>query len=64
MTHDYKRNGTTTLFAALNVLHGMVTGRNMQRHRHQAFIRFLNELEPNIPAGKVVPCHPAQLCRP
>jgi len=35
MTHDYKRNGTTTLFAALNVLDGSVMGRNMQRHRHQ-----------------------------
>src|SRR5882672_8322545 len=35
MTHDYKRNGTTTLFAALNVLDGTVIGRNMQRHRHQ-----------------------------
>ena len=34
MTHDYKRNGTTTLFAALNVLDGSVIGRNMQRHRH------------------------------
>jgi hypothetical protein len=37
MTHDYKRNGTTTLFAALNVLDGTVIGRNMQRHRHQEF---------------------------
>jgi hypothetical protein len=35
MTHDYKRHGTTTLFAALNVLDGTVVGRNMQRHRHQ-----------------------------
>ena len=42
MTHDYKRNGTTTLFAALNVLDGTVLGRCMQRHRHQEFIRFLN----------------------
>jgi hypothetical protein len=41
MTHDYKRNGTTTLFAALNVLDGTVIGRNMQRHRHPEFIRFL-----------------------
>ena len=40
MTHDYKRHGTTTLFAALNVLDGTVIGRNMQRHRHQEFIRF------------------------
>ena len=54
MTHDYKRNGTTTLFAALNVLDGTVTGRNMQRHRHQEFIRFLNAIERDIPAGKTV----------
>ena len=39
MTHDYKRNGTTTLFAALNVLDGSVIGQCMQRHRHQEFIR-------------------------
>ena len=45
MTHDYKRHGTTTLFAALNVLDGTVIGRNMQRHRHQEFIRFLNAVE-------------------
>src|SRR2546422_240152 len=43
MTHDYKRHGTTTLFAALNVLDGTVIGRNMQRHRHQEFIRFVEE---------------------
>jgi hypothetical protein len=35
MTHDYKRNGTTTLFAALDVLHGTVVGRCMPHHRHQ-----------------------------
>ena len=52
MTHDYKRNGTTTLFAALNVLDGTVIGRNMQRHRHQEFIRFLNAVEAKVPAGK------------
>lgn len=45
MTRDYKRNGTTTLFAALNVLEGKVIGRCMQRHRHQEFIRFLNAIE-------------------
>src|SRR6266850_1465102 len=45
MTHDYKRHGTTTLVAALNVLDGTVIGRNMQRHRHQEFIRFLNAVE-------------------
>ena len=54
MTHDYKRHGTTTLFAALNVLDGTVIGRNMQRHRHQEFIRFLNAVEAEVPAGKVV----------
>src|SRR3954462_15107908 len=37
MTHDYQRNGTTTLFAALDVLEGKVVGRCMQRHRHQEF---------------------------
>ncbi len=51
MTHDYKRNGTTTLFAALNVLDGTVIGRNMQRHRHQEFIRFLNAIEAAVPAA-------------
>jgi len=54
MTHDYKRNGTTTLFAALNVLDGTVIGRNMKRHRHQEFLRFLNVIERDIPAGKVI----------
>ena len=54
MTHDYKRNGTTTLFAALNILDGTVIGRNMQRHRHQEFIRFLNAIEAQLPAGKAV----------
>jgi transposase len=54
MTHDYKRHGTTTLFAALNVLDGTVVGQNMQRHRHQEFIRFLNTIERDIPAGKVL----------
>ena len=54
MTHDYKRNGTTTLFAALNVLEGSVIGRCMQRHRHQEFIRFLNAIEGEVPAAKQV----------
>jgi transposase len=54
MTHDYKRNGTTTLFAALNVLDGSVIGRNMQRHRHQEFIRFLNAIEREVPKGKAI----------
>jgi transposase len=54
MTHDYKRNGTTTLFAALNVLDGTVIGRNMQRHRHQEFIRFLNVINAQVPADKAI----------
>jgi transposase len=51
MTHDY---GTTTLFAALNILDGTVIGQCMQRHRHQEFLRFLNRLERDIPAGRLV----------
>ena len=51
MTHDYIRNGTTTLFAALDVLEGRVIGRCMQRHRHQEFIRFLNAIEARCPLG-------------
>jgi transposase len=54
MTHDYKRHGTTTLFAAFNVLDGAVLGRCMQKHTHQEFIRFLNAVEHGVPAGKIV----------
>jgi transposase len=54
MTHDYKRHGTTTLFAALDVLEGKVIGRCMQRHRHQEFIRFLNAIEKTVPTKKTV----------
>jgi len=54
MTHDYKRNGTTTLFAAFDVLEGKVIGRCMQKHRHQEFIRFLNQIEAQVPAKKAV----------
>jgi transposase len=54
LTHDYKRHGTTTLFAALDVLEGKVIGRCMQRHRHQEFIRFLNAIEREVPARKAV----------
>ncbi len=49
MTHDYKRNGTTTLFAALNVLDGRVIGECMPRHRHQEFLRFLRRLDREFP---------------
>jgi transposase len=54
MTHDYIRHGTTTLFAALNVLNGSVIGRCMQQLRHQEFIRFLNAIEAAVPAGKLI----------
>ena len=54
MTHDYKRHGTTTLFAALNILDGTVIGQNMQRHRHQEFIRFLSAIEAKLRVGKLV----------
>jgi transposase len=54
MTHDYRRHGTTTLFAALNVLDGRVIGRCMQRHRHAEFIRFLNAVEAEAPSGKLI----------
>jgi transposase len=54
MTHDYKRHGTTTLFAALNVLDGKVVGRCMQKHRHQEYIRFLNAVDATVPTGKLV----------
>lgn len=54
MTHDYKRYDTTTLFAALNVLEGQVFGRCMQRHRHDEFIRFLNAVDHEVPAGKTI----------
>jgi transposase len=52
MTHDYKRHGTTTLFAALNVLEGKVIGQCMSRHRHQEFIRFLNKINRETPADR------------
>jgi transposase len=50
-THDYKRNGTTTLFAALNVLDGKVIGDCMPRHRHQEFIRFLKRIDAEAAHG-------------
>jgi transposase len=50
-THDYKRHGTTTLFAALSTLDGKVIGDCMPRHRHQEFIRFLKKIDGETPAG-------------
>src|SRR5438067_411051 len=55
MTHDYKRHGTTTLFAALSMLDGKVIGDCMPRHRHQEFIRFLNKIDAEFPGH--VPLH-------
>lgn len=55
MTHDYKRNGTTTLFAALETLRGKVIGQCYQRHRHQEFIKFLRRLDREFPGS--VPLH-------
>ena len=55
MTHDYKRNGTTTLFAALEVLQGRVIGQCYERHRHQEFLKFLRRLEEEFPGD--VPLH-------
>jgi transposase len=54
MTHDYKRHGTTPLFAALNILDGEVIGRCMEKHTHKEFIRFLNAVDRQIPTGKIV----------
>ncbi len=51
MTHDYKRNGTTTLFAALDVLSGKVIGQCMPRHRHEEFVKFLKTIEREVPDG-------------
>lgn len=48
-THDYKRNGTTTLFAALSVLDGKVIGQCVPRHRHQEFLKFLRRLDAGFP---------------
>ena len=50
MTHDYKRNGTTTLFAALNVLDGKVIGECHGRHRHQEWLKFLRRLDAEFPS--------------
>jgi transposase/transposase-like protein len=51
MTHDYKRNGTTTLFAALELAEGKLIGTCMSRHRHQEWIKFLQRIDHETPAG-------------
>ncbi len=55
LTHDYKRNGTTTLFAALELAQGQVVGQCYQRHRHQEFLQFLRRLDEEFPGP--VPLH-------
>jgi transposase len=55
MTHDYKRNGTTTLFAALELLQGKVVGQCYERHRHQEFLKFLRRLDQEFPGE--IPLH-------
>ena len=51
MMHDYKRNGTTTLFAALEILQGPVVGECFERHRHQELLRFLRRLDQEFPGA-------------
>jgi len=51
MTHDYKRNGTTTLFAALDVLTGAVIAQCLPRHRHREFLQFLKTIDRQVPKG-------------
>jgi len=53
-THDYQRHGTTTLFAALNVLEGTVIGECQPRHRHQEFLRFLDRIDQSIDSGQEI----------
>jgi transposase len=54
MTHDYKRNGTTTLFAALNPANGEVYGLCQQKHRHQEWLKFLRMIDQTVVAGKEI----------
>lgn len=54
MTHDYKRNGTTTLFAALNVLNGQVIGQCQQRHTHVEWLKFLKKIDRETPKDKTL----------
>jgi len=56
MTHDYKRNGTTTLFAALNILKGEVIGHCMERHRHQEFLKFIRTIDQQTPQELDIHC--------
>ena len=64
MTHDYKRNGTTCLFAALNVLEGTVIGCCYPRHRNKEFLKFLRQIDRETPKGIGHPYDPGQLWYP
>ena len=64
MTHDYKRNGTTTLFAALDVLTGSVIGQCLPRHRHVEFLKFLRTIDREVPKRLRDPSDPRQLRHP
>ncbi len=57
VTHDYKRNGTTTLFAALNILDGTVVGRCMPKYTHKEFIKFLNAVERAVLSATETMCY-------
>lgn len=52
MPHDYKRNGTTTLFAALNILDGQIIGQCQQRHTHVEWLKFLKRIDRETPKDK------------
>lgn len=54
MTHDYKRHGTTTLFAALDVLTGMIISQCMPRHRHQEWLKFLKIIDAQVPKDRQI----------
>lgn len=54
ITHDYKRNGTTSLFAALNVADGTVINQFYRQHRHQEWLKFLKEIDRQIPGGQEI----------
>jgi transposase len=54
LTHDYRRNGTTTLFAALNVLDGQVIGQYQKQHTHVEWLKFLRQIDRETPNGKTL----------
>ncbi len=54
LTHDYKRNGTTSLFAALETLTGKIIGKYMKKHRHEEWLKFLKLIEGSVPPDKEI----------